>query len=370
VPDFVWGVTATSVGNIAEITSALADLKSAFPNLKPDELPPVMVRVVFDPSKSKEEFEDTLRSYQTAVWEISKHAFVLGMVVDSYGWYPYVTPESESSTSGHNNYPSRMKQFLEAMGDCVQVWEIGNEVNGEWTGWKSEPNKREPGLPDMRDKIRRQITQAFKVVQKFNEGAPEASRKKTAITLLYNSEGSRNCYTIPEYEMFDWAGKIDREVRENVNYVLLSYYENQEDCPGLKQDAAAFIETFKHLAQEDMFPKAKMGFGEVGYKASCPKNRKDFEDDKRPDDNKCIFGDPRCNPDRMCIGQEAYIRKYYGTLNTEIKAGLNKPGEKLPGFVGGYFYWYFNWDMVGRNKRGDDSNQKRNRGVLKDLMGK
>ena len=368
VPDFLWGVTVTTVEKIPEITSALADFKSAFPDLKPNELPPIMVRIVFDPS-SRGDFEESLRQYQVAVANISEHSYVLGMIADSYDWHPYTTPESESSTSGHNNYPSRMKRFVEAMGDCVQVWEIGNEVNGEWTGWEGEPDKRDPRLPDMREKIGKQITQAFNVVRDFNQGVPEASRKQTAITILYNNDGSEHCYTLPQYEMYDWARKyIDPVVRENIDYVLLSYYENKMDCPGLKQDALTFVNVFKNLAARTMFPNAKMGFGEVGYKATCPENVK-----KRPNDNKCIVGDSRCRPNKMCIGQAAYIRKYYQTLTTEIRTllaceRLNKRNEKLPNFIGGYFYWFFNQDMTGRTEKGDSSNQQRNRGILKEAM--
>jgi hypothetical protein len=374
VPDFVWGLTATSVDNISEISSALGDLKSAFPNLKPDELPPIMVRVVFDPSESKEAFEDSIRSYQTAVSEISKYGYVMGTIADSYDWYPYTSPTSDGSASGHNNYRSRTNQLVRAMGDCVQVWEIGNEVNGEWTGWKKgHVPKDSTQLLAMRDKIKNQITDAFKVVQDYNSSVSATSRKKTAITVLYNSDGPdgnrRTCYDKAEYEMRAWAKNyIALPVRANVDYVLISYYENEKDCPGLMQDAGTFIGSFKALAAQDVFPKAKMGFGEIGYKETCPKNS-----NNRADNKECIQGKSGCSSRRMCIGQESYIRKYYQTFNNEIRAGLTsarlrKPDDRLPDFIGGYFYWFFVEDMTGKNKSGDSSNQQRNRRILKEAM--
>jgi hypothetical protein len=374
VPDFIWGITLTQISNTSEITSALADLRSSFPKLKPNDLPPIMVRVVFDPSKSEEDFIDSVRNHQIAISNISKYTYVMGTIADSYDWYPYTSPESDKSTSGHNNYRSRTEQLVRAMGDCVQVWEIGNEVNGEWTGWKEGHVPDDQGrLSNMRDKIKNQITDAFKVVQEYNSKLPPISRKKTAITLLYNSDGPegnrRTCYQKGEYEMRLWAKNyIDTPVRENIDYVLISYYENQKDCPGLMQDAGTFISNFKALASKEMFPTAKMGFGEIGYKETCPK-----DDNKRADNKDCIFGKPRCSTDRICIGQQAYIRKYYQTLNIEIRSGfasarLQKPKVALPDFIGGYFYWFFVQDMTGKNKLGETQNQERNRNALKDAM--
>lgn len=375
IPNFIWGLTATKVTNISDITSALMDLRTAFPTLKPDELPPIMVRVVFDPSKSEEEFTDSVRSYQNAISSISKYSYVMGTIADSYDWYPYTSKTSDASTSGHNNYRWRAEKLIRAMGDCVQVWEIGNEVNGEWTGWKkghvpSDASK----LSDMRDKIGHQIMDAFKVVQAYNSEVAPASRKRMSITLLYNSDGPkddrRTCYDKPEYEMRSWTTKyIDKEVRDSVDYVLLSYYENKGDCPGLKQDATTFIANFKALAADGMFPKAKVGFGEVGYKETCPKDN----DEKRADSKECILGKPKCPPDRICIGQEQYIIKYYQKLNDDIMAGLtDTQARKLDGtlleFIGGYFYWFFVQDMTGRNNSGESTGQERNRNALKKAM--
>src|ERR1044071_4217991 len=90
VPDFIWGLTATNVANVPAITSALADLGTAFTRPEPGALPPIMVRVVFDPSKTGEDYLESVRDYQTAVVEISKYAYVMGTIADSYDWYPYV----------------------------------------------------------------------------------------------------------------------------------------------------------------------------------------------------------------------------------------------------------------------------------------
>lgn len=372
VPDFIWGLTATNVEHVGDMTAALTDLRTAFPQLAPGELPPIMVRVVFDPSKNAAEYQDSLKHYQDAVAAISQHAYVLGTIADSYDWYPYVTPASDASASGQNNYRRRTEQLVRAMGDCVQVWEVGNEVNGEWTGWKDgntsgDRNKRAA----MRVKIGGHITEAFNAVRAYNDTVAPASRKRTALTLLYNSDGptgsGRTCYDKPEYEMRSWAQSyVGSEVRTGVDYVLLSYYENKGDCFGLRQDAATFVANFRALAEPGMFPHAKFGFGEVGYKATCPKKAEDREQKR-----ECEAGKPSCRPEEMCIGQKAYILKYYQRLNGEIRAALagQRPEDGRPlDFVGGYFYWYFIQDMTGKNREGDDSGRRRNRDALKRAM--
>jgi hypothetical protein len=134
------------------------------------------------------------------------------------------------------------------------------------------------------------------------------------------------------------------------------------------QDAGTFVSNFKALAAKDMFPNAKMGFGEIGYKETCPE-----DDDKRRDKKECVLGKTNCPAGRICIGQEAYIRKYFHRLNRDISGVLSsersqKPDNAPPAFIGGYFYWFFVQDMTGKNKSGESAAQERNRNALKEAM--
>jgi hypothetical protein len=364
VPDFFWGVTATNVNNVAEITEALKDLGKAFPDRREGELPPIIVRVTFNHDESNKDFLQNLKKYQYAVSQISQYAYVMGEIADSDEWWPYLAHDSDQSTSGHNNYRARTKQLVETMGDCVQVWEIGNEVNGEWAGSKHEPFDNSDS---MRRKIGKQIAEAYDEVQKYNKLVPPERQKKTALTVYYNDDGENDCLPGHKepYAMLTWARAdyIPAEVKDNLNYVLISYYENKKDCPGLKQEAKDFVKTFGDLA--GIFRHAKLGFGEVGYKATCPED--DNDDSTRVNSLECICGKASCPSKDYCIGQANYLTKYYLTFNRNIIDELKR--QKAPfSFVGGYFYWYFVQDMTGKNQTGDDANQKRNRAILKQAM--
>jgi hypothetical protein len=266
-------------------------------------------------------------------------SYVMGLLADSTAMYKYVGRRGVEKLPGYRSLAQRASDFMDKMGDSVQVWEIGNEVNGEWTGWVDDKayKKSEVRLEDMsfmRERVARETAEAFRVVH--------ARGGLTALTLLLNDDlKGHTCYEDkekkdlqgrkmrygPDYAMLDWARLyVPEDVRAGLDYVFISYYENEKDCPGLNQDAATWYNIFKELAV--LFPNAKLGFGEVGFKEGC--------DDARAS--------------RRCIdGQAPYVTKYYSTINRLIIDEIARhaaSGEKTPYFVGGYFYWYFAQDMT------------------------
>lgn len=115
---------------------------------------------------------------------------------------------------------------------------------------------------------------------------------KSAITLYYNED----CWMYPTEEMFRWAEKnIPHSMKQELDYVFVSYYE--DDCNDLQPNWPV---VFRRLAA--MFPDSMLGFGEIGTK---------FVERK-----------------------EKYINRYYTMIINEKN------------YVGGYFWWYFNDDMV------------------------
>jgi len=130
------------------------------------------------------------------------------------------------------SYGRRTKEYLDVLSPSVDVWEIGNEVNGEWLG----------STPDVVAKI----SAAYELVKQ--------RKKPTALTLYYN-EG---CWLRADHEMFAWADRnVPAAMKDGLDYVLVSYHE--DDCHGSKPDWAA---VFHHLAA--MFPTSELGFGECG----------------------------------------------------------------------------------------------------------
>lgn len=102
-------------------------------------------------------------------------------------------------------YQKRVDNYLTALGGSVDIWEVGNEVNGEWTG------------------------DIDKTIAKINYAAGEVKKRggQTELTLYYNI-GCRK--KNDKYELNKWlddnASKINAS---QIDYILLSYYENQCD---------------------------------------------------------------------------------------------------------------------------------------------
>jgi hypothetical protein len=240
--DRIYGVTIDNIEHVDEILPSLRRLHQR-----------VMARIVFDLNKSA-------RDYLPAVIKISQVADISGELVDSYEMKGLSAPQ----------YAQRTEEFVTTLGRYVNIWEIGNEVNGEWTGSSAD--------------VRAKIDAAYKIVD-HHHGV-------TALVLYYNT----SCAEHKDREMFAWAeGNVSPAIRFGVNYLWLSYYE--EDCPGPEPD---WNQEFAHLAK--LFPNSHLGFGEIGAKDPAKK-----------------------------AGQ---IQKYYG-MSIDV-----------PQFMGGYFWWYFRQDMV------------------------
>jgi hypothetical protein len=163
----------------------------------------------------------------------------------------------------------------------------------------------------------------------------------TAITLLYNADKKKDCTEFHEYKMNDWVmNYITENIRQNVDLVLLSYYENSQDCPKVTKDPTKLLDdVFVPLRRIFNNDKTAFGFGEIAYKQHCFKNKNDEYDDE--DRNK----HPDCR-----AGQKDYVDQYYKSLdsklNTKVIKYRPKEGDKAIKFIGGYFYWYFLQDMV------------------------
>jgi hypothetical protein len=132
-----------------------------------------------------------------------------------------------------------VKDYVSTLKGHVDLWEIGNEVNGEWLG-KSED-------------VVQKITSAYQQVNMI--------QGKTALTLYFNQD----CWEKADHEMFTWTAKyVPEYIKNDLDYVLISYYE--DDCNGLVPD---WDPVFDRLGK--MFPNSKLGFGEIG---TLKKNKK------------------------------------------------------------------------------------------------
>lgn len=210
-PAPLYGVTLDAVDNVPAVVDALSHL-SRTPT----------VRVVFDEGMDAPH-------YVGPVVAIRDVAYVMGELADSSTLKQYTAPQLRQ----------RAAAYLHTLGSNVDVWEIGNEINGEWAG-------------TTRDVVDKTMA-AYEVIK--------AGGGRTALTLYYN-EG---CAEQPSRAMFDWVQhNLPPRLRDGLDYVFISFYE--DDCKIAPPDWNA---VFARLGE--LFPHAALGFGEVGTRHAMRK---------------------------------------------------------------------------------------------------
>jgi hypothetical protein len=185
-----------------------------------------MMRVVFDqPSGGHPVAAD----YISSVTAISAVADVMGLPVDS-------SAMAETSLA---TIQARINEYLNTLGNSVKVWEIGNEVNGNWLG-----------------------TGVMAKIEAMYD-AVKTTGKPVALTLYYENPPT------PGYDIIPWVDAnipVVHRMRAGLDYVFVSYYEDQNGSHQLTQTEVDGI--FSALASR--FPNAKLGFGEFGWGGTIP----------------------------------------------------------------------------------------------------
>lgn len=241
-PEKINGVTIDAVNGLNNIVSSINRHNKR-----------MTVRIVFD------EWQPASQ-YTNAVNRLDTTADIMGEILDSYYVNEYTVEQ----------YADRCIEYVNALGDKIDIWEIGNEINGEWLG--------------NNDSVMAKLTKAYIVVKK--------NRKKAALTLYYN----KNCWKDPRNEMFRWVNEnLGYKLRTSLDYVFVSYYE--DDCSNLQPNWQQVFDSLHVL-----FPNSMLGIGECGTEINSRKAE--------------------------------YITRYY-TMNITT-----------PGYIGGYFWWYYRQDCV------------------------
>jgi hypothetical protein len=229
-----------------------------------------IVRVPFDPGTRPPQ-------YATELSRLSSRAFVMAEPVDS----------SEVRRTSQAAYESKFAAFLRAYGSTgVDVWEVGNELNGEWLG--GMPYNARVGLDNP------PVAKAYAAWERV-----AADRRPTALTLYYQPPQT----VTAGYDMIPWARKNFAklgDMRSGLTYVFVSYYE--ADNRGVRPAPSQWSAIFSSL--HDIFPNARLGFGEIGL-------------------------DKPIRPGQLKYAES--IMNYYGTLHPSLPAGA--------GWVAGDFWW-------------------------------
>ncbi|HXB15050.1 MAG TPA: hypothetical protein VNV44_04830 [Solirubrobacteraceae bacterium] len=246
----LYGVTIDRISKASRIAQALTALPER-----------ATTRVYFEPHQPAS-------YYATALAQIHAVSGVMGELLDS-------SDETSLSTEA---FQAHVEEYLAKLSPDIDIWEVGNELNGNWTG----PYE----------------TVAAKLTDAYDDVA--AAHGVTALTLYENSFGPEHCGDgEAELTPAQFTERyVPEQVADGLHYVLLSYYPTQ--CGGRMPGDAEVAAELERL--HALYPNAQLGFGEVSL--------------------------PRHASKRTLAQAEAIMRWAY-SLN---------PG--LPYYAGGYFWWY------------------------------
>jgi hypothetical protein len=135
--------------------------------------------------------------YTSPVSRLHAVSGVMGELLDS----------SDATRITTSAFQSRVESYLSDLGSSVDIWEIGNEVNGDWTGPYA--------------------TGAEKIDEAYND--VEAAGADSALTLYANEFAPNNCGDgTAELTPVQFSEQyVPAVVRDGLTYVFESYYPTQ-----------------------------------------------------------------------------------------------------------------------------------------------
>jgi hypothetical protein len=285
----LYGVTFDDVSNVSGELDLLANL----PHMP-------STRIYFDPNNGG------ASTYLTPSTTFYPKSYIVGEVADSSAM-----PNFTTSSIG-----SWANSLISTLGPCVDVWEVGNEINGDWllrSGTDAAPTMAK--METVYDAV-------------TNPNNLTARSKLTALTFFYEGEPNdpNNCIATSNggNDMFTWIKTNfqtsptaeTEKIRKGLNYVLISWYPDL--CNNIQPIWPAIYEKLAAI-----FPNAYLGFGELGTG----------------------------NPYYGSQYEKNLINAYYPM----VRNGIVWPGTTTEiaymkaHYVGGYFWWYAAEEMVPRS---------------------
>jgi hypothetical protein len=348
VPKKMFGLTIDSVSDIETVIKQINEIKAGNSTMP-------VVRIVFDFDKEavdnkfrleEKHFEAEAQRYKTAIEKLRPHAYIVGLLVDS-SYVHYLRHDRRRTHAA----VVRTRAYAKKLNGLVDIWELGNEINGEWVGWEDSEAHAKPSVTLEQLTAARELA-ADEVMQSVIELKKIIPDAKTALTFYYNDDGKGNTgwtdnyktdgngekvYYGKHYSMTVWA-REQRKRLPDFDYVWLSYYEddNRGVTPNkTNPDFSGLVGIMVEMA--DLFKTAEIGIGE--FAPQC-----------KYDDCK-IVNDERDRTCRKCKNdQPPYIKRYYVDWDKEIRKALaaSSDWDKNRIYNGGYFYWYFRQDAANR----------------------
>ncbi len=317
-------------------------------------------------------------------------AFVMAELVDSDIESSTKCFTALDETKSVAAYLERTKKMYEKLGKYVDIWEIGNEVNGDWFGGSvigNLKNEQRRKIVVGQLKAAYDFLSAKKVeIQSSNKLMSKDEKfPLTAITFYFNGDGKkRNSYENINDGMLRWIRGLGNHFKDknnkkisfsNLDYLLISYYpdDNSYEPNGDVSDysiqinftAKEWVEIFDTI-RTNYSSNTKFGLGEMGTQCyfskkpvsanaqnDCKTLRIDLEKNGR---NPCDTYDAKGEliDSRKCscclYAQLKVMKEYYTDLDKqitdEIKSNINfKSADR---FIGGYFNWYYSVDVINK----------------------
>lgn len=282
IPTPIHGITIADNKDIRKITYSNKVLESVG-NLSSTPT----VRLTYKLEGSDSDKGAKADTYLSATRAISKKAYIFAEVTDSAYEFCFSVADHEA----------RWNDYVSTLGDYVDIWEVGNEINGNWLD-NSDPvpikGQSCPWkIPNTTDKdVIAKMINAYHIVKKAG--------KTAALTLYYEPNPACTTSVGLSYDPITWATQnIPADMKAGLDYVLLSYYRDK--CLNFKPDLGSLFTQFHKI-----FPNAKLGMGEWGYSKGRPNKAKLTE---------LLSEGYRFHPD-------------------------------VPNWVGGVFFWEFGSDAV------------------------
>jgi hypothetical protein len=322
---------------------------------------PVVVRVVFDADTEPDKYLISVGQLNSKTFPgtAKRRFFVMGELVDSdflakYRWECDKTPGctfDEKTSAAFHDYKTRVDKYLSTLKNIVDIWEVGNEVNGEWADEGCVKNSDDSCFSDVKEKKdktgikRKSSPNPLFTARKVKYAIDEVKKihKPIALTLIHQPE----CTTWSSNTMFDWARNNLKPLidGDQIDYLLISYYEDncdkgkktiapEESLKLSKKEKKSLSEDDKEQLRRNiywtgifkdlgtLFPRVvNTGFGEVGYSS----------DMKSCDSDKCSFCSKKSgNPGGV---SKNLLKRYYGMKVEDAK------------YIGGHFWWSAQTDI-------------------------
>jgi hypothetical protein len=169
-------------------------------------------------------------TYKTPIKTFYPKSYIMGEVADS----------SDMTSFTVSSIGSWANSLINTLGPCVDVWEVGNEINGDWL--LNNANNATATMAKM-EAVYDAVT---------NPANPTSRSKLTALTFFYEGEPSdpNNCIATGNggNDMFTWIKtnfqtnptSETEKIRNGLNYVLISWYPAQ--CNNINPNWPAIYE--------------------------------------------------------------------------------------------------------------------------------